>query len=160
MASPFVTTPTDVVEVMLQTAQVGPGDLLYDLGCGDGRIAIAAAARYGCRAVGFDHDPARIAESIANAEKAGVQHRVRFEETDLFQVDLAPASVVALYLLPSENVRLAPQLMRLAPGARVVSHDFEIGDLAADSVFEWTSVEDQYTRQIHFWRAPLRRKAG
>jgi precorrin-6B methylase 2 len=153
MAAPFITTPADVVEQMLAAADVREDDLLYDLGCGDGRIAIAAAARYGCRAVGIDHDPARIVESIAGASAAGVESLVRFELGDLFEVDLAPASVVAIYLLPSENIKLIPRLARLQPGARVVSHDFEIGDIAADRVSEFTSAIDQYTRQIHVWRA-------
>ena len=155
MPSPFVTTPGDVVELMLETAQVEKSDLLYDLGCGDGRIAIAAARKYGCRAVGFDYDAARVAESRANAAAAGVQDLVRFEHGDLFDVDLAPASVVAIYLLPSDNERLIPQLAALAPGARVVSHDFAIGDIPAERLFEHTSPEDGYTRLIHLWRAPL-----
>lgn len=155
MPSPFVTTPMDVVELMLQTASVDEQDLLYDLGCGDGRIAIAAARKYGCRAVGFDYDAARVAESRANAIEAGVQELVRFEHADLFEIDVSPATVVAIYLLPSDNERLIPQLAALRPGARIVSHDFALGDIPAERVFEHTSPEDEYTRLIHLWRAPM-----
>lgn len=127
---PFVPTPNEVVASMLRLAGVKSGDVVYDLGCGDGRIVIAAARRAkGVRAVGVDIDPRRIAEAEANARKAGVADRTRFIQQDLFQADLQDATVVTLYLLPSLNVRLRPKLLEeLQPGTRIVSHGFDMGD--------------------------------
>ena len=125
---PFVPTPMPVVQRMLAMAEVRAGDLVYDLGCGDGRIVIAAARDHGARGVGIDLDPARIAEARANAQQAGVAERTRFEVGDLFDADLSDADVVTLYLLPALNRRLRPQLWRqLRVGARVVSHEFDMG---------------------------------
>lgn len=125
---PYVSTPQDIVERMLSMAQVGRHDTVYDLGCGDGRIVIAAAARHGARGVGIDRDPERIREANANARLAGVQQRVRFRQADLFATDFSPASVVMLYLLFEVNLQLMPRLWRqLRVGARVVSHDFHMG---------------------------------
>ncbi|MGW8269946.1 MAG: SAM-dependent methyltransferase [Burkholderiales bacterium] len=124
---PFVSTPHEVVEAMLVLAKVGPNDVVYDLGCGDGRFVIAAAHEFGARGVGIDIDPARIAEARAAAQSEGVADRVRFLQQDLFTVDLSPATVVTLFLLPELNDRLAPKLKReLRPGARVVSHRWMI----------------------------------
>ena len=132
---------------MLKLAKVGKDDVVYDLGCGDGRIVIEAAKRYGVRAVGIDIDPQRIAEARANAKKAGVTKLVEFRLADLFQADLRPATVVTLYLLPSLNVKLMPKLRaELRKGARIVSHDFEMGDWKPDrsvdvngrAVYLWT----------------------
>lgn len=129
----FVPTPEPVVDAMLRLADVREGDTVYDLGCGDGRIVITAASRYGVPAVGIDLDPARIAESVANAEAAGVAGRVRFIEGNLFDADLRAASVVTLYLLTSINERLRPKLLReLKPGSRVVSHSFAMGPWRPD----------------------------
>lgn len=125
---PYVTTPQDIVDRMLSMAKVGRGDVVYDLGCGDGRIVISAARSHGARGVGIDLDPDRIREAHANARAAGVQDRVRFRQADLFRTDFSPASVVMLYLLFEVNLRLMPQLWRqLQVGARVVSHDFHMG---------------------------------
>ena len=125
---PYVTTPQDIVERMLSMAKVGRQDVVYDLGCGDGRILISAARKYGARGVGIDLDPERIREAQANARAAGVQERVRFRQADLFRTDFSPASVVMLYLLFEVNLQLMPQLWRqLRVGARVVSHDFHMG---------------------------------
>lgn len=125
---PYVTTPQDIVLRMLAMARVGKDDMVYDLGCGDGRIVIAAARRYGARGVGIDLDPERIAEAKANAGRAGVQDRVRFRQADLFKTDFSPATVVMLYLLFEVNLKLMPRLwQQLRVGARVVSHDFHMG---------------------------------
>jgi len=125
---PYVTTPQDIVERMLSMAKVASDDVVYDLGCGDGRIVISAARRYGARGVGIDLDPERIQEANANARAAGVQDRVRFRQADLFRTDFSPATVVMLYLLFEVNLQLMPQLWRqLRVGARVVSHDFHMG---------------------------------
>jgi hypothetical protein len=129
--APFFSTSLPVVERMLAVADLGPGDTLYDLGCGDGRIVIEAARRYGARGVGVDLDPARIAESAANARDAGVAHLVRFVQADAGEVDLAGADVVTLWTLPTLNLRLRAKLRReLRPGACVVGHSFDMGDWA------------------------------
>lgn len=125
---PYVSTPRDIVERMLAMAKVGAGDMVYDLGCGDGRIVIDAARRHGARGVGIDLDPERIREARANARRAGVQDRVRFRQADLFATDFSPASVVMLYLLFEVNLNLMPRLwQQLRVGSRVVSHDFHMG---------------------------------
>jgi len=124
---PYVSTPHEVVEAMLELARVGSADLVYDLGCGDGRFVISAAQTFGARGVGVDIDPARIAEANAAARSEGVSDRVRFLQQDLFAVDLSPATVVTLFLLPELNDRLAPKLRReLRDGARIVSHRWTI----------------------------------
>jgi SAM-dependent methyltransferase len=146
----YVPTTNEVVDRMLYLANVKPLDVVYDLGCGDGRIVIAAAKKYGARGVGVDLDPARIREARANAKKAGVETLVTFEVADLFKTDLREATVVTLYLLPELNRRLKPKLFaELAPGARVVSHDFDMGP-------DWPA--DEYvklgTDGIYLWRMP------
>lgn len=126
---PYVPTPEEVVRGMLELAQVGPDDLVYDLGSGDGRIVIMAAKEFGARGVGVDIDQQRIAEANENARAAGVADKVKFIRADLFEVDLRPATVVTLYLLPEVNLRLRPKLLReLRPGTPVVSHRFDMGD--------------------------------
>lgn len=125
---PYEPTPPDVVRKMLDLASVGPSDVVYDLGCGDGRIVIEAAKR-GARGVGVDIDPQRIREARANAVAAGVQDRVEFREGDLFEADVRPATVVTLFLWPHINLRLRPRLQaQLRPGARVVSYYHDMGD--------------------------------
>lgn len=134
---PFVRTHDRVVDLMLELGAVTGDDVLYDLGCGDGRIAVTAAHRLGTRAVGVDIDPRRIAESRENARRAGVEGRVRFAVQDLFETDLREATVVMLYLLPEVNLKLRPKLLReLRPGARVVSHQYDMGDWEPDRVVE------------------------
>lgn len=125
---PYVPTDPEVVQSMLQLAGVKAGDKLYDLGCGDGRIVIAAARSYGARGIGIDLNPERIAEARENAKASGVEGKVRFVQQDLMKADFSDADVVSLYLLPSVNLKLRPQLWRqLRPGTRVVSHDFDMG---------------------------------
>ncbi len=122
----FVPTPNDVVMKMLDLAKVGKSDLVYDLGCGDGRIVVLAAKKRGARGVGYDIDPQRIRECHANAKQQQVEDLVRFAQEDIFKLDLGKATVITLYLLPSLNVRLIPQLEKLKPGVRIVSHDFDM----------------------------------
>ena len=125
---PYVPTPEEVVTAMLKLANVHKGDVVHDLGCGDGRIVITAATKYGASGVGFEIDPALVKKARANAAAAGVSDRVRFVTEDLFTADLSRASVVTLYLLQSINERLRPKLVRqLKPGARIVSHVFNMG---------------------------------
>ena len=131
----FVATPELAVMEMLKLAKVTEADIVYDLGCGDGRIVITAAKEFGARGVGVDIDPQRIKESNENALKAGVTSRVKFLEQDLFQTDISEATVVTLFLLPELNLKLRPKLLReLKPGTRIVSHDFEMGDWKPDNV--------------------------
>jgi SAM-dependent methyltransferase len=126
---PFVPTTNPVVDAMLKLANVKKSDLVYDLGCGDGRIVVAAAKKFGARAVGVDINPERIEEANSNAKKEGVEKLVKFEENDLFDADIHNATVVTLYLLPDVNLRLRPKLLKeLKPGTRVVSHSFDMGD--------------------------------
>jgi len=145
---PFVPTRQQVVDAMLDLAGVRPTDVLYDLGCGDGRIVVTAASKYGARAVGVDIDPQRIEEATQNARRAGVAARTSFRVGDLFDADIKDATVVTLYLLPSVNRKLKPRLLRqLEPGTRIVSHDFDMGDdwpaqkavkLGNDTIYLWT----------------------
>ncbi len=145
----YVPTPPAVVEEMLRLADVKPADVVYDLGCGDGRIVIGAAKRGARKAVGVDIDPERIQEAWANARAAGVAERVSFVQADLFEVDFSDADVVTLYLLPQLNLRLRPKLLSLHPGARIVSHAFDMGDWKPEvtrvvdgkEVFAWTVPE-------------------
>lgn len=150
--APYVPTPEDVVERMLALAEVTSKDLLYDLGCGDGRIPIAAARR-GARGVGIDIDPRRIAESQANAKAAGVEDRVEFRLQDAMTVDVSPATVVTLYLLSSSNAKLRPILTRqLKPGSRIVSHAFSMGpEWPADKIDRFVSARgDEVT--LYLWK--------
>ncbi len=143
---PFVPSPQEVVDSMLKLADVHKGDILYDLGCGDGRIVITAAKKYDVDATGVDIDPERIAEAKANAAKEGVGDKAKFKEGDLFTTDLSKASVVTLYLLPSVNLKLKPKLLaELKPGARVVSHSFSMGD------WEPTKTIEVDGRTIYLW---------
>ena len=150
---PFVPTPEEVVEAMLNLGDVGEDDVLYDLGCGDGRIVITAAKKFGCRGVGIDIDPDRIKESRENAVKEGVEDKVEFLLMDLFEADLSDASVVTLYLLSGVNLRLRPKLLReLNPGTRVVSHDFDMGNWKADKE---TFIEDDWeVHSVYLWIIP------
>lgn len=152
----FVSTPQDVVDRMLRLARVSRGDTVYDLGCGDGRIVVTAARKYGCRAFGCDLDPLRVSEARTNAENSGVAHLVTVEQRDLFSVDLSEATVVALYLGSRLNARLLPQLKRLKPGARIVSHDYAIEGIDPDKVVTMTSRQDRRKHTIYLWTSPLR----
>ena len=148
----YVPTPEIVVAQMLALAKVGPKDILYDLGSGDGRIPITAAKAHGIRAVGIDIDPVRIAEARANAKTAGVSDRVSFRQADLFASDISEATVVTLYLLNTLNQKLRPKLLaELKPGTRVVSHAFDMGDWKPDAH------QDVDGRTIYLWTIPKRR---
>jgi SAM-dependent methyltransferase len=152
---PFVTTPHPVVAEMLRLAAVGPGDVVYDLGSGDGRLVVAAAQGFGARGVGIEIEPRLVAASIASARRAGVADRVRFVQQDLFQADLSPATVVTLYLTRELNLRLRPKLLReLRPGARVVSHDFDMGDWQPARTIRVEA--DGQSRPVYLWVVPAR----
>src|ERR671935_480144 len=150
----FVPTPQEVVDAMLKLANVHQGDVLYDLGSGDGRIPVTAAKRYGIRAYGIDIDPQRIQEANENAKKNGVTHLVQFRREDLFKTNFKEATVVTLYLLPDLNVKLRPRLLaELKPGTRVVSHQFDMGTWKPDK-----KVELSAGRTIYLWTIPPRKK--
>ena len=142
----YVPTPPEVVEAMLQMANVTGKDVVYDLGSGDGRIPITAAQKYGATGVGIDINPQRIKEANENLAKAGVGDKVKFLNQDLFETDLSPATVITLYLLPSLNIKLMPKLKALKPGTRIVSHSFNMGS-------EWPpdKTQDVGGRTIYYW---------
>jgi SAM-dependent methyltransferase len=144
----YVPTPPEIVDEMLKVASVGPKDVLYDLGSGDGRIPITAARRWGTRGVGIDIDPQRIRDARANAAAAKVSDKVRFIQGDLFELDLTPATVITLYLLPDLNVKLRPTLLRLKAGTRIVSHDFAMGDWKPERTL------NRDGRTVYFWTVP------
>ena len=147
----FVPTPEDVVDAMLQVASVSKNDTVYDLGCGDGRIPVTAARKYGARGVCIDIDPQRIKEANENVAKNNVGSLVKVVEGDLFEQDLSGASVVTLYLLPSLNVKLMPKLMKeLKPGTRIVSHAFDMGDWKPEKEL------DVDGRKVYYWTIPKR----
>ncbi len=150
---PYVPTPEEVVEAMLDITDVNENDILYDLGCGDGRIVITAAKERGARGVGIDINPKRIEESKENAEEANVMDKVQFIEGDLFLADFREATVVTMYLLPAVNIKLRPRLLReLAPGTRIVSHDFNMNEWEPDSTIKIPN--DFHTHSVYFWTIP------
>ncbi|HSA72069.1 MAG TPA: class I SAM-dependent methyltransferase [Burkholderiales bacterium] len=148
----YVPTPHEVVDDMLRLANVGKSDILYDLGSGDGRIAIAAAKKFGIRAVGIDIDPERIREANENARRAGVTQLVEFRQEDLFKADFREATVITLYLLPDLNVKLRPRLLdELKPGTRIVSHQFDMGTWKPEKRLESNG------RVVYFWTIPAKK---
>jgi ribosomal protein L11 methylase PrmA len=155
---PYVPTTEQAVEAMLKLADVKPGDVVYDLGCGDGRIVVAAAKRFGVRAVGIDINPVRIEEAKGNARKAGVEKLVRFEENDLFQADIHEATVVTLFLLNHINLKLRPKLLRdLKPGTRIVSNTFDMGDWKWEKHATVGNNDDEDTylsHNLYLWTVP------
>jgi len=153
----FVPTPQEVVDRMLDLAKVTKDDVLYDLGCGDGRIVVTAASKYGCKARGFDIDPDRIKESLKNVKDNKVEKVVEIKRQDIFTLDLSEANVVTLYLLPSLNVKLIPQLERLKDGSRIVSHDFAMAGVKPDKV-ETVKIADGREKTIYLWTTPLKKE--
>ncbi len=164
----FLVTPHNVVDAMLALAQVKESDLLYDLGCGDGRILIAAAKKVGCRGVGYDIDPERVAESRANVKQESLDHLITIHEADIFTLDLSQADVITMYLLPELNNRLVPQLLELKPGSRIVSHYFDMSDVEGgrellikhirdeNDLYDLYGPDDELEESpIYLWTAPL-----
>ena len=146
---PYVPTPQSVVDAMLKLADVGKDDVIYDLGSGDGRIPVTAAQRYGARGIGIEIDPELVQEANQNAKTAGVSDRVQFRQQDLFQTDMSEATVVTLYLLTENNLKLRPKLLQeLKPGTRIVSHNYGMGDWKPDRV------EQVDGRTIYLWTVP------
>jgi SAM-dependent methyltransferase len=154
----YVPTPNDVTAKMLEMAGVKQSDLLYDLGCGDGRIVVTAAKKFGCKAVGYEIDPQRVAEALENVKKRKVEKLAKIEQKDIFTLDLSEASVIALYLLPAMNVKLLPQLEKLKAGARIVAHDYPVGGLVPEKTVSMKSNEDNVTHTIYFYTVPLKKE--
>lgn len=141
---PYVPTPQEVVERMLELAQVKAGDVVYDLGSGDGRIVVTAAKKYGVKAIGFEIDPQRIKESHENIKKAGVEKLVEIRLQDIRTVDLSQASVLTMYLLPEVNLMIRPNIwQQMKPGSRIVSHDFDMGD--------WKPLKTEHIKDSSTW---------
>ena len=151
-------TPNNVVKKMLDLANVGKGDVVYDLGCGDGRIVVLAAKTRGARGKGYDIDPERIKESRENAKTHQVEKLVTFEQKDIFGLDLSGASVVTLYLLPRLNARLIPQLEKMKPGSRIVSHEFDMEGVTPDKTLTVLSKEDNEKHRLYLWTVPLKKQ--
>jgi tRNA G37 N-methylase Trm5 len=153
----FVPTPQEVVDKMLELAAVKKGELVYDLGCGDGRIVVTAAKKFGAKGVGYDIDPQRIKESLESVKTAGVQDQVTIKQADIFTLDLSAANVITLYLLPSLNVKLIPQLEKLKPGSRIVSHAFDMKGAKPKQVIQ-VPCSDGVSRTVYLWVTPLEKE--
>ena len=153
----YVPTPQEVVNKMLSLADVRPGEVVYDLGCGDGRIPITAAKKYGVQAFGFDINPVRVKESLANVENNKVKNLVTIKLQDIFELDLSKADVITLYLLPQLNVKLIPQLDKLKPGCRIVSHDFNMEGVRPKLEMSLTPQSGR-DHKIYLWATPLEKE--
>jgi tRNA G37 N-methylase Trm5 len=154
---PYWPTPAKVVDKMLELAEVKKGDVVYDLGCGDGRIVVAAAKKYGVKCFGFDLDPERVKESIDNVKKNHLEDLVTIKKADIFTLDLKEASVVTLYLYPELNVRLMPQLEKLKPGSRIISHDWDMKGAKPNKLVKLRAKSDmglEREHKIYFWVVP------
>jgi ribosomal protein L11 methylase PrmA len=155
-----------VVDKLLELAEPKAADLIYDLGCGDARSLVTAAQRYGTRGVGFDIDPRRVAEARENVRRNGVEHLVRIEQADIFTLDIRPANIVFLFLLPRLNVRLMPQLARMRPGSRIVSHEFGMAGAKPSQTVQVLAPADGPpgthsridTHQLYLWKVPWQKQ--
>lgn len=156
----YVPTPTEVVEKMFELADIRPGEIVYDLGCGDGRIPVMAAKKFGVRAFGFDINPVRVRESLENVKKNRVENLVTIKQQDIFELDLSKADVVTLYLLPRLNVKLIPQLDKLKPGCRIVSHDFNMEGVRPkrEISFRPTTGDSVREHRVYLWVTPLEKE--
>lgn len=150
----FVPTPMDAVEKMLEAAQIKKGDVLYDLGCGDGRIVVTAAKKYGIKAVGIDIDPQRVKESLENVKSNKVENLVTIKQGDIFEEDISEATVVTLYLLPELNVKLMPKLAKLKPGTRIISYQFDMRGAKPAEIIHIKNNDNGWTRTIYKWVVP------
>ena len=153
----YVPTPQDVVDKMLEVAKVTKDDIVYDLGCGDGRIVVSAAKK-GAKAWGYDIDPVRVKESLENVKKAKVEDLAKIEQKDIFTLDLSNANVITLYLLPSLNVKLIPQLEKLKPGSRIVSHNFDMEGVKPDQIVKVKPKDSEIEHTVYLWTTPLKKE--
>ncbi|HYK89128.1 MAG TPA: methyltransferase domain-containing protein [Acidobacteriota bacterium] len=156
----YVGTPYDVVSMMLKLARVKKGDLVYDLGCGDGRMVVLAAKKYGCRGIGYDIDPERVAAALENVKRNRVGRLVKIVEQDLFTLDFSEADVLSLYLLPEINEKLLPQFEKLKPGSRLVFHDYGLPEFEADKEIRVISNEDNASHTLYLYSTPFKRTKG
>jgi len=157
---PYVPTPQEVVDRMLELAQVKKGDVVYDLGSGDGRIVVTAAKKFGVKAIGFEIDPERIKESHENIKKAGVEKLVEIRKQDIRTVDLSGASVLTMYLLPDVNLMIRPNIWKqMKPGSRIVSHDFDMGDWKPLKVERFKDGSG-WEHTLYFWRVEAKHASG
>ena len=154
----YVPTPNDVVARMLKVAGVKRGDVVYDLGCGDGRIVVTAARKFGCKGIGFDINPVRIKESLALVKRSKVGKLVQIKNKNIFKVDLRKASVITLYLLPELNLKLVKQFNKMKPGSRIVSHEYEMKGYKPVKTIEFKSREDNAEHMIYLWTIPLKKE--
>lgn len=154
----YVGTAYDLVSKMLKMARVQKGDLVYDLGCGDGRMLVLAAQKYGCKGRGYDIDPERVRESRANVVKNKVENLVKIYQADIFTLDLRKADVIPLYLLPEMNRRLLPQLDKLKPGSRIVCHQYDLEGIVPDETVTVISNEDNASHTLTLYTTPLKRR--
>jgi precorrin-6B methylase 2 len=151
----YVPTPYDVVEKMFELAEIRPGEIVYDLGCGDGRIPVMASKKFGIRSIGFDIDPQRVRESLDNVRTNRVENLVTIKHADIFEQDLSKADVITLYLLPRLNVKLIPQLDKLKPGCRIVSHDFDMEGVRPKKHISFRPADGSRDHQVYLWVTPL-----
>jgi SAM-dependent methyltransferase len=154
----YVPTPQDVVDKMLELADVRPGEVVYDLGCGDARIPVTASKRFNVRSWGFDIDPRRIRDSLDNVAKNKVGHLVTIKQEDIFDLDLSKADVITLYLLPRLNVKLIPQLDKLKPGCRIVSHDFDMAGVRPKREITIRPSDGNREHRVYLWVTPLEKE--
>lgn len=156
----YVPTPYEVVEKMFELADIRPGEVVYDLGCGDGRIPCMAAKKFGVKAFGFDINPKRVEESLENVKKFRVENQVTIKQQDIFELDLSKADVITLYLLPRLNVKLIPQLDKLKPGCRIVSHDFNMEGVRPkrEISFRPTMGDSVREHRVYLWVTPLEKE--
>jgi len=155
----YVPTPNEVVEKMFELADIRPGEIVYDLGCGDGRIPVLAAKKFGVRSWGFDINPVRVKESLENVKKNNVAQLVTIKQQDIFELDLSKADVITLYLLPRLNVKLIPQLDKLKPGCRIVSHDFNMEGVRPKREISYRPSDgSSREHRVYLWVTPLEKE--
>ena len=154
---PYVPTDEKIVAEMLKVAKVKKTDVLYDLGSGDGRIVITAAKKFGTRGTGIELLPQLVREARENAQKAGVSELAKFVEGDIFEANIADATVVTLYLLPAVNMKLRPKLLELRPGTRIVSHNYDLGDWKPEKTIKLNLPDGEHT--VYYWVVPARKKS-
>ena len=154
----YVGTPYDIVSRMLKIASITKQDLVYDLGCGDGRMVVLAAKKYGCRGIGYDIDPERVSAALDNVKRNDVARLVQIVQADLYKLDFGEADVLSLYLLPDINRKLIPQFERLKPGSRLVFHDYGLEGYAADKTVRITSNEDNASHTLFLYTIPLKKQ--
>ncbi len=155
----YVGTPYDLISKMLKMARVKKEDVVYDLGCGDARMLVVAAQKYGCRGVGYDIDPERIMASMDNVQRNHVEKLVKIIQADIFTVDLSKADVIPIYLLPEMNRKLLPQLEKMKPGSRIVCHDYDLDGIVADQNITVISSEDNASHTLSLYTTPLKKKS-